>query len=106
MDVTFTSSKSSFDPLHITSRQFYNSDAVSYVGICPDVVMDQYRVYGQGRRNPSLDYWNLWGALQNRKKFPSWPDNHTARAIPDYDVQLEGVVWRSRLLVKSAKSFG
>jgi len=45
MDVTFTSSKSSFDPVHITSRHFYNSDAVSCVGICRDVVMVQYRVW-------------------------------------------------------------
>jgi hypothetical protein len=37
MDVAFTSSKSSFDPVPITSRQFCASDAVSCVGIFPDV---------------------------------------------------------------------
>jgi len=94
MDVTFTASKSSLDPVHITNRQIHASDAVSCVGICPHLVMVQCRAYCHGRRNPSLDYWNLLGALQNRKKFPSGPNSHPARAVPSDDVQLEGMVWR------------
>jgi hypothetical protein len=79
--------------LQITGRHFLASDVMSCVGICPDLVIVQYRVHDQGRRNPSLDYWSLWSALQNRKEFPSGPNCHPARAVPNDDVQLEGVGW-------------